>query len=81
MEEQRHHRVARDWAGKKIGAWPFGNELEVIALRDAGRADGGEDYTRVEQDFDMSELLAAYDGCGASDTDCVDVAEAMIYNE
>ena len=29
----------------------------------------------------MSELLAAYDGCEASDTDCVDVAEAMVYNE
>ena len=41
----------------------------------------GEDYTRVEQDFDMSELLTAQDGCEASDTDCVDVAEAMIYNE
>ena len=41
----------------------------------------GEDYTRVEQDFDMSELLAASDGCAESDNDCVDVAEAMVYNE
>jgi len=70
-----------DWAGKRVGAWPFGNELEVIATATLAGLTQGEDYTRVEQDFDMSELLAAYDGCEASDTDCVDVAEAMVYNE
>lgn len=70
-----------DWAGKRIGAWPFGNELEVIATATLAGLTQGEDYTRVEQDFDMSELLAAYDGCESSDTDCVDVAEAMVYNE
>ena len=70
-----------DWVGKKIGAWPFGNELEVIATATLAGLTAGEDYTRVEQDFDMSELEAAYDGCGADDNDCVDVAEAMIYNE
>ena len=71
-----------DWAGKRIGAWPFGNELEVLASAQilAGLTDG-EDFTRVEQDFDMNELIAAQDGCAASDQDCVDVAEAMIYNE
>lgn len=70
-----------DWVGKRIGAWPFGNELEVIATATLAGLTAGEDYTRVEQDFDMSELLAAYDGCEESDTDCVDVAEAMVYNE
>jgi NitT/TauT family transport system substrate-binding protein len=70
-----------DWAGKRIGAWPFGNELEVIATATLAGLTAGEDYTRVEQDFDMSELLAAYDGCETEDTDCVDVAEAMVYNE
>jgi NitT/TauT family transport system substrate-binding protein len=70
-----------DWAGKRIGAWPFGNELEVIATATLAGLTAGEDYTRVEQDFDMSELIAAYDGCEESDTDCVDVAEAMVYNE
>ena len=70
-----------DWEGKRIGAWPFGNELEVIATATLAGLTQGEDYTRVEQDFDMSELLAAYDGCESSDTDCVDVAEAMVYNE
>jgi NitT/TauT family transport system substrate-binding protein len=71
-----------DWAGKRIGAWPFGNELEVLASAQilAGLRDG-VDFTRVEQDFDMNELIAAQDGCAASDQDCVDVAEAMIYNE
>ena len=29
----------------------------------------------------MTLLLNAADGCEAGDTDCVDVAEAMIYNE
>ena len=71
-----------DWEGKRIGAWPFGNELEVLASAQilADLTDG-EDFTRVEQDFDMNELIAAQDGCAASDQDCVDVAEAMIYNE
>ncbi|HEV7199629.1 MAG TPA: ABC transporter substrate-binding protein [Candidatus Limnocylindria bacterium] len=71
-----------DWAGKRIGAWPFGNELEVLATAEIlGGLTDGEDFTRVEQDFDMNELIAAQDGCAASDSDCVDVAEAMIYNE
>ena len=43
-----------DWAGKKIGAWPFGNELEVIATATLAGLTAGEDYTRVEQDFDVS---------------------------
>jgi NitT/TauT family transport system substrate-binding protein len=71
-----------DWAGKKIGAWPFGNELEVlVSAKILANLTDGTDFTRVEQDFDMNELIAAQDGCGESDTDCVDVAEAMVYNE
>ncbi|HYI65529.1 MAG TPA: ABC transporter substrate-binding protein [Candidatus Limnocylindrales bacterium] len=59
-----------DWAGKKIGAWGFGNEFEVLAAaRQAGLADG--DYERVTQDFNMELLLNRE----------VDAAEAMIYNE
>jgi NitT/TauT family transport system substrate-binding protein len=74
--------TVEEWEGKRIGAWPFGNELEVLATANilAGLEDG-VDFTRVEQDFDMNELIAAQDGCAASDSDCVDVAEAMIYNE
>jgi NitT/TauT family transport system substrate-binding protein len=71
-----------DWEGKRIGAWPFGNELEVLATASIlADLTSPEDFTRVEQDFDMNELIAAQDGCAASDQDCVDVAEAMIYNE
>jgi len=70
-----------DFAGKKVGAWGFGNELEVVASATLAGLEDGVDYTRVEQPFDMSLLINAYDGCGESDTDCVDVAEAMIYNE
>jgi NitT/TauT family transport system substrate-binding protein len=69
-----------DFRGKKVGAWGFGNELEVIAsARLAGLTES--DFTAVTQPFDMTLLLNAHDGCAASDTDCVDVAEAMIYNE
>jgi NitT/TauT family transport system substrate-binding protein len=71
-----------DWEGKRIGAWGFGNELEVLAsAKILANLTDGVDFTRVEQDFDMNELVAAQDGCAASDSDCVDVAEAMIYNE
>jgi NitT/TauT family transport system substrate-binding protein len=70
-----------DFAGKKVGAWGFGNELEVIASARLAGLEAGEDFTQVTQPFDMSLLLNASDGCGESDTDCVDVAEAMIYNE
>ena len=70
-----------DFAGKKVGAWPFGNELDVIAAATLEGLAAGTDYTRVDQTFDMNMLLAARDGCAASATDCVDVAEAMVYNE
>ena len=40
-----------------------------------------QDFEAVIQPFDMTLLLNAADGCEATDTDCVDVAEAMIYNE
>ena len=70
-----------DFAGKKVGAWGFGNELEVIASARKEGLEPGEDFTQVTQGFSMAELLAAYDGCAEADTDCVDVAEAMIYNE
>ena len=70
-----------DWKGKKIGAWPFGNELEVVGSATLAGLTAGTDYTRVDQTFDMNMLIAARKGCAQSATDCVDVAEAMIYNE
>jgi NitT/TauT family transport system substrate-binding protein len=70
-----------DFKDKKVGAWPFGNELEVVGSATLAGLKAGTDYTRVDQTFDMNMLLAARNGCAASATDCVDVAEAMIYNE
>jgi NitT/TauT family transport system substrate-binding protein len=70
-----------DFAGKKVGAWGFGNELEVIASALKEGLEPGVDFTQVTQGFSMAELIAGFDGCAAADTDCVDVAEAMIYNE
>ena len=70
-----------DFAGRKVGAWGFGNELEVIASANLVGLEDGVDFTRVEQPFDMSLLINAQNGCAADATNCVDVAEAMIYNE
>jgi NitT/TauT family transport system substrate-binding protein len=70
-----------DYAGKKVGVWDFGNELEVVASARFAGLDPETDFETVIQPFDMTLLLNAADGCEASDTDCVDVAEAMIYNE
>ena len=70
-----------DFKDKKVGAWGYGNELEVLASAKKAGLVEGTDFTRITQGFSMDELLAAYDGCAAADTDCVDVAEAMIYNE
>jgi NitT/TauT family transport system substrate-binding protein len=59
-----------DWKGKKVGAWGFGNEYEVVAAaRKAGLTDA--DYTKVTQDFNMDPLL----------NKDIDTAEAMTYNE
>jgi NitT/TauT family transport system substrate-binding protein len=70
-----------DFAGKKVGVWDFGNELEVVASARLVGLEPGEDFEVVIQPFDMTLLLNAHDGCAATDDDCVDVAEAMIYNE
>jgi len=59
------------FAGKKIGAWGFGNEYEVTAAGLKFNLKEGTGYTKVVQPFDMSLLLNRE----------VDVAEAMIYNE
>jgi NitT/TauT family transport system substrate-binding protein len=70
-----------DFAGKKVGAWGFGDELEVVASAKLEGMTDGVDYTRVEQPFDMSLLINAQHGCAEDATNCVDVAEAMVYNE
>ena len=61
-----------DFAGKKIGNWGFGNEYEIFAALDRGRARSGQPTsTLVQQQFDMVGLLAGD----------IDAAEAMTYNE
>jgi NitT/TauT family transport system substrate-binding protein len=60
-----------DFAGKKVGAWGFGNEYEVTAAATAAGLTEGTDYEKVNQDFNMALLLNRE----------IDVAEAMIYNE
>ena len=57
-----------DLSGKTIGSWGFGNEWELFAgLTEAD----AEDYTIVQQNFDMNALLNHE----------IDAAQAMTYNE
>ena len=60
-----------DFAGKKVGAWGFGNEFEVTAAATKAGLAEGTDYEKIVQPFDMTLLLSRQ----------IDVAEAMIYNE
>ena len=70
-----------DFEGKNVGVWDFGNEYEVTAAAAQAGLEVGTDFTKVIQPFDMELLKASWDGCDEGDTDCVHVAEAMIYNE
>src|SRR5829696_93244 len=69
-----------DAAGKKVGAWDFGNEFEVTAGLQVNCAltpglendgDPATQYQKVTQLFDMVAFLNKE----------IDLAEAMIYNE
>jgi NitT/TauT family transport system substrate-binding protein len=60
-----------DIAGKKIGTWPGGNELEPYAFIEMQGLDKDRDVTLVSQNFDMNQLL----------NEEIDLASAMIYNE
>jgi NitT/TauT family transport system substrate-binding protein len=63
--------TAADLDGKNVGNWGFGNEFELFAgITDAG-LDPASDVTLVQQQFDMSALLAGD----------IDAAQAMTYNE
>jgi NitT/TauT family transport system substrate-binding protein len=62
---------AADLEGKNVGNWGFGNEFELFAgITEAG-LDPSTDVTLVQQQFDMSALLAGD----------IDAAQAMTYNE
>ncbi len=63
----------KDWRGKTVGTWGFGNEFELFAaLRQAGLdPDNPDDVTIVQQPFDMALFLNRE----------IDAAQAEIYNE
>ena len=64
--------TAADLDGKKVGNWGFGNEFELFAGHDQGRASTrARTSTLVQQQFDMQALLKGD----------IDAAQAMIYNE
>ena len=63
--------TAKDIAGKKIGTWPGGNELEPYAFIEMQGLDKDRDVKLVSQNFDMNQLL----------NEEIDLASAMIYNE
>jgi NitT/TauT family transport system substrate-binding protein len=60
-----------DWEGKRVGAWGFGNEFEVVAAARQAGLEPGEDFEQVTQLFDMVAFLNRE----------IDAAEAMTYNE
>jgi NitT/TauT family transport system substrate-binding protein len=61
---------SKDYAGKKIGNWGFGNEFEVFASMTKAGIDPAS-VENVAQQFDMVGLLEGD----------IDAAEAMTYNE
>ncbi|WP_432827194.1 ABC transporter substrate-binding protein [Dactylosporangium sp. CA-092794] len=61
----------KDFKGKKVGNWGFGNEFELFAGMTKAGLDPGKDVTLVQQQFDMQALLKKE----------IDVAQAMSYNE
>ena len=60
-----------DLAGRNVGNWGFGNELELFAGLRANGLDPNSDVTLVQQDFNMTALINGD----------IDAAQAMIYNE
>ena len=63
--------TAADLDGKTVGNWGFGNEFELFAGITKAGLDPAANVTLVQQNFDMSALLAGD----------IDAAQAMTYNE
>ncbi|MGZ4724234.1 MAG: ABC transporter substrate-binding protein [Ilumatobacteraceae bacterium] len=61
----------KDFKGKKIGNWGFGNEFEIFAALSKNGLDPAKDVTLLSQAFDMNGFLSGD----------IDAAEAMTYNE
>jgi NitT/TauT family transport system substrate-binding protein len=66
-------RSPKDWKGKKVGTWGYGNEIGLFAaMREVGIDPGNtKDVTIVHQDEGMDLFLNKK----------IDAAQAMIYNE
>ncbi len=62
---------SKDFKGKKIGNWGFGNEYEIFAALSKDGLDPAKDVQLIGQQFDMNGLLSGE----------IDAAEAMTYNE
>jgi NitT/TauT family transport system substrate-binding protein len=60
-----------EFAGKTVGVWGGGNELEVFAAALAAGLEPDVDFSTAIQSFNMDQLLNRE----------IDVAEAMTYNE
>ena len=60
-----------EFAGKTVGVWGGGNELEVFAAAQAAGLEPDVDFSTAIQSFTMDQLLNRE----------IDVAEAMTYNE
>ena len=63
--------TAADLEGRTVGNWGFGNEFELFAGMTEAGLDPATDVTLVQQQFDMSALLAGD----------IDAAQAETYNE
>jgi NitT/TauT family transport system substrate-binding protein len=61
----------KDWKGKKIGTWGYGNEIGLFAAMRKAGLDPQKDVTIVQQQADMNLFLERK----------IDAAQAMIYNE
>ena len=68
--KEKNITSAKDYAGKKIGNWGYGNEFEVFAAMTKAGIDPAT-VDNVAQQFDMVGLLEGD----------IDAAEAMTYNE
>jgi NitT/TauT family transport system substrate-binding protein len=64
-------RTPKDWKGKKVGTWGYGNEIGLFAAMRKSGIDPKKDVAIVQQQADMNLFLERK----------IDAAQAMIYNE
>jgi len=69
--KDRGIRSPKDWRGKRVGTWGYGNEIGLFAAMRKAGIDPNKDVTIVQQQADMNLFLERK----------IDAAQAMIYNE